>query len=179
MLNTEKHIVGAIGVESVTAKELGAQTLARLHGLDGKILPHGFRNRVKVLASLETLLGHLFDLGASGGLSVDCWYRLPRSQEDATQDAPVLEPDLDRPFGHVNLHGDAFPDLGSGRGVLVKLHLQYGELVLGRSLPLLVLLLLGESTLPGQSLRLRGGMVIAMAAGRRRRWRLAQLGGSR
>lgn len=47
------------------AKETSAKTLARLHGLHSQVCPHGFGNRIEVLARLETLLGQGLDLGAS------------------------------------------------------------------------------------------------------------------
>jgi len=57
---------------------------------------------------------------------------------------PVLEPNLNRPFGHVDLLRNAFSDGGGGGRVFVELHLKGGKLVLRRTLPLLVLLLLGQ-----------------------------------
>lgn len=64
---------------------------------------------------------------------------------------PVLEPDLYRSLSHVDLVGNALPGEGSRGGVLVELVFQSNELILGRSLPLLVLLLLSKCALPGWS----------------------------
>src|ERR1700761_358700 len=43
---------------------------------------------------------------------------------------PILEPDLNRPFGHVNLLRDTFTRGSGGRGVLVELHFQRHQLIL-------------------------------------------------
>ena len=68
-------------------------------------------------------------------------------------DSPVLEPDLDRPFGHVDLLGDSLADSGGGSRVLVEFQLQSGELVLGSPLSLLVLLLLSQGALARRASR--------------------------
>ena len=68
-------------------------------------------------------------------------------------DIPILEPNLDRPFGHVDFFGYPFAHSCSGGRVLVKLELKSGELVLGCPLTLLVLLLLGQGTLSRRALR--------------------------
>ena len=65
--------------------------------------------------------------------------------------APVLEPDLHRAFRHVDLLGYSLSYVRGGRGVLVELHLQGGQLVLRRPLALLVLLLLCQGALPRRS----------------------------
>lgn len=79
---------------------------------------------------------------------------------------PVLEPDLNRAFRHVDLICNSLADSGRGCGVLAELHLQGGQLILGGALSLLVLLLLGEGALPrGPS----GGRAGGLATGRRRR----------
>jgi hypothetical protein len=62
--------------------------------------------------------------------------------------ALVLEPYLDRTFSHINILSNAFSDAGRGRRVLVELDLEGEKLVLGRALPLLILLLLRQRTLP-------------------------------
>jgi len=64
---------------------------------------------------------------------------------------PVLEPNLNRPFGHVDFLGNSLTDGGSGCGVVVEFHLQCRQLILCSTLSLLVLLLLSESTLAGRS----------------------------
>lgn len=66
---------------------------------------------------------------------------------------PILEPDLNRPFSHVDLVSYSVPDLSGGCGVLVEFDLECGQLILGRSLSLLVLLLLGERALPWRTPR--------------------------
>jgi len=70
---------------------------------------------------------------------------------------PILEPNLNRPLGHVNLIGYPIPHGGSGSRVLAELDLQRCQLILRGPLPLLVLLLLGEGAFPGRPLRLCGG----------------------
>ena len=60
---------------------------------------------------------------------------------------PVLEPDLNRSLGHVNVRGNTLPDHGGGCGVLVKLDLECDQLILCSPLSLLVLLLLSQGAL--------------------------------
>ena len=60
---------------------------------------------------------------------------------------PVLEPNLYRSLRHANVLGNALADESSGSGVLVEFNLESDELVLGRTLTLLVLLLLCEGAL--------------------------------
>ena len=60
---------------------------------------------------------------------------------------PVLEPNLYRSLRHANVLGNALADESSGSGVLVEFNLESDELVLGRTLTLLVLLLLCERAL--------------------------------
>ena len=68
---------------------------------------------------------------------------------------PVLEPDLHRALRHVDLLGYSFPSCSSGGGVLVEFDLECLELVLGRPLALLILLLLREGALSRGSARCR------------------------
>lgn len=72
-------------------------------------------------------------------------------QKEGTTCLPVLEPNLHRPLGHVDVLRDAFSNQCRGRRVLVEFDLQRHELILCRSLPLLVLLLLCEGTLARRS----------------------------
>ena len=60
---------------------------------------------------------------------------------------PILKPDLDRPLGHANILRDTFSNGGSRRGVSDELIFECKELLLCRSLPFLVFLLLGERAL--------------------------------
>lgn len=64
---------------------------------------------------------------------------------------PVLEPDLNRPLGHVDLLSNAFSNPSGRGGILVEFHLQGVQLLLRRPLPLLVLLLLSKCALAGWS----------------------------
>ena len=68
---------------------------------------------------------------------------------------PILEPNLDRPLGHADILRDAFPDCGCRRGVSDELVFECEKLLLCRSLPFLVLLLLGERALAWWSARCR------------------------
>lgn len=68
---------------------------------------------------------------------------------------PVLEPNLNGALSHVNLLCDTIPH-GSGWGrILIELYLERVELVLCSPLTLLILLLLGESTLAWWTARRR------------------------
>lgn len=69
------------------------------------------------------------------------------------ENAPVLEPNLNRSFGHVDFLGDSLPNGRGGCGVLVEFDFQSCQLVLSGSLALLVLLLLGEGALARRSSR--------------------------
>lgn len=87
---------------------------------------------------------------------------------------PVLEPNLHRTLGHIDIRGNSFAG-GSGRsGVLVEFYFEGGQLILGSPLALVVLLLLGQGTL---AMRASGGRVGGGGggsggdAGGRRRWR--------
>ncbi len=68
---------------------------------------------------------------------------------------PILEPYLNRPLGHADILRDAFPDGGRRRGVSDELVLKSEELLLCRSLPFLIFLLLGERTFAWWSARSR------------------------
>ena len=69
--------------------------------------------------------------------------------------SPVLEPNLYRPFGHVNVLRYSFTDNGSRGRVFIELDLECHKLILSSPLPLLVLLLLGEGTLSWWPTRVR------------------------
>jgi len=58
--------------------------------------------------------------------------------------SPILEPNLYRPFGHVDLFRYPLTNGGCGCRILVEFHLERGELVLCGTLSLLVLLLLSK-----------------------------------
>lgn len=60
---------------------------------------------------------------------------------------PVLEPDLHRTLGHVDILRDLLSDSGGGSGILLEFHLEGDELVLGGALALVVLLLLRQGAL--------------------------------
>lgn len=92
-------------------------------------------------------------------------------------DVPVLEPDLDRPFGHVDFLGDPLAHGGSRCRVLIELLFEGGELILGGPLTLLVLLLLRQSALPGRAPRVVARRVPGRSGLGRRG--LAGLGASR
>lgn len=83
-------------------------------------------------------------------------------------DIPVLKPDLDGSLRHVDFLGNTFTNIGSRCGILVELDLERGQLVLGGTLSLLVLLLLGEGALARGSLGEAGGG-LATGRGRGRR----------
>ena len=61
-------------------------------------------------------------------------------------DIPVLEPDLHGPLGHVDVLGNSFSNKGGRCRILVELYFKQDKLILCCPLPLLVLLLLSEST---------------------------------
>jgi len=63
-LLTAEHALMSVWQETSPAKET-AKALARLHRLHGKVLSHGFRNRVNVFAGFKALLRQKFNLGAS------------------------------------------------------------------------------------------------------------------
>ena len=60
---------------------------------------------------------------------------------------PVLEPNLYRSLSHADVLGNALTDESGRSGVLVEFNLECDKLVLGRTLTLLVLLLLCERAL--------------------------------
>lgn len=60
---------------------------------------------------------------------------------------PVLEPNLYRSLGHADVLSNTLANKSGGSRVLVELDLESDELVLGRTLTLLVLLLLCKSAL--------------------------------
>jgi hypothetical protein len=60
---------------------------------------------------------------------------------------PVLEPNLYRALRHANVLGNTLTDESSGSGVLVEFDFESDKLVLGRTLTLLILLLLCERAL--------------------------------
>jgi hypothetical protein len=60
---------------------------------------------------------------------------------------PVLEPNLHRSLRHADVLGNTLTDESGGSGVLVEFDFESDELVLGRTLTLLVLLLLCERAL--------------------------------
>lgn len=62
---------------------------------------------------------------------------------------PILEPNLNRTFRHVDVLCNSFAGGSSGSRVLVEFNLEKDELILGRTLTLVVLLLLSQSALPG------------------------------
>jgi hypothetical protein len=65
--------------------------------------------------------------------------------------SPILKPNLNRPFRHVDLLSNAFAYICGGGGVLVEFDLERDELILCGPLSLLILLLLGECALAGWS----------------------------
>lgn len=156
-LLAEEHVAVAKGDETGAAEIASAEAFARLHGLHGEIGAHGFGDGVNVLAGFEALFGEQLNLGAS-----------------------VLEPDLDGAFRHVDLVSDAVADAGCGRGVLVELDLEGGELVLGGALTLLVLLLLSEGALARRTLGEAGcGLAAGGGGGGRSLFRGGARGGGR
>ena len=69
-------------------------------------------------------------------------------QVKSESDAPILKPNLNGAFSHVDFLGDSLAYGRCGRWVLVEFHLEREELVLSCPLTLLVLLLLREGALP-------------------------------
>lgn len=61
---------------------------------------------------------------------------------------PVLEPNLHRPLGHVDVRRNPLPHESCGGGILIELNFEGHQLILGGSLAFLVLLLLGQRRLP-------------------------------
>lgn len=97
--------------------------------------------------------------------------RLRRSQRKSCcndERIPVLEPDLYRALGHVDLLGYSFASGSRGRSILVELYLESDELILSGALALLVLLLLCKSALARRAARVcvvAGGGVLAAIRG--------------
>lgn len=153
LLSTKGHTPMTVWHEA-SAEETSPETFARLHGLHGQVCPHRLRYGIKVLAGFQALLCKSLDFGAS----------TPRLASVTrctcmTSSSPVLEPNLNRPFSHVNFVRNALPDVRSGRRVLVEFHLQGVELILSGTLSLLILLLLCQGALPGRPFRCRVGIV--------------------
>lgn len=128
-----------------------------MHGLHGEELSHRFGNIVAVFGPVNGLLCEHLDLGSSAAIpSVSLRLLLCTMSTGSSNHIPILEPDLDGAFRHVDLLRDAFSHGRRGRGILGKLMFQRDQLILGGPLPLLVLLLLGQGTLPRRSSRRRG-----------------------
>lgn len=68
---------------------------------------------------------------------------------------PILKPYLDRPLGHADILRDTFPDGGRRCGVSDEFVFECEELLLCRSLPFLIFLLLGKRALAWWSARCR------------------------
>jgi len=64
---------------------------------------------------------------------------------------PVLEPDLDRSFSHVDIRGNTLSDHSGGCGILAELDLEGEQLILCSPLSLLILLLLSQCALARRS----------------------------
>jgi len=92
------------------------------------------------------LLRHELNLGASI-VVVQVSMLMATTPEFVSWNSPVLEPDLDRSLCHVDFLSYPVSHFSSGSRVLAEFELESRELVLGRPLPLLVLLLLGQGTL--------------------------------
>jgi len=105
------------------------------------VTTHGFGNAFAIFTILDTLAGHVLDLGTSNNVS-------KFFDQNAIPSSPVLEPNLNRSLRHVNVIGNTFSDEGSRSWVLVELDLKCKELILCGSLSLLVLLLLSQGALP-------------------------------
>jgi hypothetical protein len=123
-----------------SADQLTREGPASLDGLHGEKLSHRVRNVLKIFAAIHGLLGDHLDLGSSSTVIVS-EHRSIRGNEGI----PVLEPDLDRSFSHVDLRCNAFSDCGVRSWVLAELHLQRHQLILGCALSLRILLLLCKS----------------------------------
>jgi hypothetical protein len=85
---------------------------------------------------------------------------------------PILEPNLHGSLRHVDILRNTFSNGSCWRWVLVEFHLQSDQLVLGRPLSLLVLLLLCKGALPRRSAR---GRVDAICGGCGRGWCVGHL----
>lgn len=112
---------GSVSTESMAQNTKG---LSLFRSLSGKILSHRLWDVAAVLAVLDALFSDKLDLSTT-----------------------VLEPNLHRALSHVDLLGDSLANVGIWGRVLVELCFQSDELVLGGSLTLLILLLLGKSAL--------------------------------
>lgn len=66
---------------------------------------------------------------------------------------PVLEPDLHRPFGHVDVLGNTLSHECSRGRILIELHLECHQLILRGPLALLIFLLLGKGAFPRRATR--------------------------
>lgn len=71
---------------------------------------------------------------------------------------PILKPDLDRAFGHVDILRDPLSHNSCGGRILVELRFQSHQLILRGPLALLVLLLLSEGAFARRSTR--GGVAV-------------------
>ena len=85
----------------------------------------------------------------------------------APRNGPVLEPYLHRSLRHVDVLGYSLADWRGWRGVFIELDFQSYELILRRSLTLLILLLLSEGAFSWWSARV-GGRADRGRGGRRR-----------
>lgn len=169
-LFSNEHAAMSKRNEASAAEVASSETLARLHCLHSEISTHRLGNGVDVFTSFQALLGKQLDLGASTNALVSpC--RVVSVTETACN-SPVLEPDLNRSLCHVDLLSNSVSNT-SGRGrVLVEFLFKSCELVLGRTLSLLVLLLLRQGALPGRTLRGIGSLCTRTGHGGRRRGRL-------
>lgn len=118
LVSAEKHASTSVGCEATTTQEVSSHGLTRLHSLHSKILSHRFRNVVKIFACLDTLLGQQLDLCASS-------YKLAIGtlSDGLRLDVPILKPDLDGTFGHVDLLGNSLTDAGCRGWIFVELDL--------------------------------------------------------
>ena len=118
-LSSHQHRTTAIRHQTRAAEEVAAQRLARFHCLDGQVLSHRFGNGITIFAALDALLCKQLDFRSSN-------FSLTSTHDPhlRIKDLPVLKPDLDRAFSHVNILRDSFSDCGRRCGILVEFHLQ-------------------------------------------------------
>ena len=156
-LGIEKHSTCIGSTIGRTCKQVSPKRVARFNSLHGEISAHGIRYLVAILSAFDALLCNVLDL-CPPAQSKTTW-----SAKNVTgmytntvgSNVPVLEPDLNGAFSHVDFLGNSLAHTGGRCWVLVEFHLERQQLVLRRPLALLILLLLGKGALsrrpPGHS----------------------------
>lgn len=131
---------GTLVGEACQTPWLGWQdTCALIQGLHRSPLPFQY------FSSQATLFWHAYARSISSYRSL---YHHARNE-------PILKPYLHRPLGHADVLRNTFPDGGRRRRISDEFVFECEELLLCRSLPFLVFLLLGERALARRSARCR------------------------